>query len=200
MQEAPMKAHDSSHSELPVTASEPGPLAVHEVIMRAVRPGRELDFEALIVEFFREAAQQPGVLGSYLVRPIIGSQASQYGILRSFNSADDRDAFYRSELYREWNERVAPLVEGAPQRRHLHGLEAFFPTPAGPPVWKMALLTWLAVNPAVYIFSNLVPMTFGTLPMLAGLLITNVFVVAALTWVLMPILTKLFSGWLKPAP
>jgi len=175
------------------------PQAVHEVIMRVVRSGREREFEALIEQFFRQAAQEPGVLGSYLIRPISGSQPRNYGILRSFHAPEHRDQFYGSELYRQWNESVAPLVEGEPQRHHLHGLEAFFPGPDGPPVWKMAVLTWVAVNPAVYVFANGVPMVFGNLPMVAGLLVVNAFVVAALTWVLMPILTKLFKGWLQPA-
>jgi antibiotic biosynthesis monooxygenase (ABM) superfamily enzyme len=191
-----MKARDANQANSPIPAPEG---VVHEVIMRLVRPGREGEFEALIEQFFRQAAQQPGVLGSYLIRPISGSQSHHYGILRSFNTEEDRDQFYRSELFRQWNEKVASLVEGESHRRHLHGLEAFFPTPEGPPVWKMALLTWVAVNPAVYIFSHLVPMAFGKLPMLAGLLVTNMFVVAALTWVLMPILMKLFMGWLRPA-
>jgi antibiotic biosynthesis monooxygenase (ABM) superfamily enzyme len=176
------------------------PEMVHVAIMRVVRERREHEFEALIPKFFEEAARQPGVCGAYLIRPIAGSHSREYGILRSFHSEADRERFYSSDLYRRWNEAVAPLVEGGPQRRELHGLEAFFHGSAPPPPrWKMALLTWVGVNPAVYIFSNAVPAGFGELPMLATLLLVNVFVVASLAWVFMPALTRLFSGWLHPA-
>ena len=171
---------------------------VHVAIMRVVRPGREREFEALIQNFFEEAARQPGVCGAYLIRPFAGTHSHEYGILRSFATEADRDRFYSSEVYRQWNDAVAPLVEGGPERRHLHGLEAFFRGGAPPPRWKMAVLTWIAVSPAVYIFSNAVPAVFGELPMLASLLVVNAFVVASLTWVFMPILTKLFHGWLQP--
>lgn len=174
---------------------------VHVAIMRIVRPGREREFEALIGKFFEEAARQPGVCGAYLIRPIAGSQTREYGILRSFRNQEDKERFYASDLYRRWNEAVAPLVEGGPERRELHGLEAFFHGHAlPPPRWKMALLTWIGVSPAVYIFSNAIPAVVGDLTPLAMLLIVNAFVVASLAWGFMPLLTKIFKAWLAPDP
>ena len=67
---------------------------------------------------------------------------------------------------------------------------------AARPHWKMALLTWVGVNPAILLFSSLVPGVFGPMPALATLLVVNVFVVAALEWLIMPALTALFSRWL----
>jgi len=170
---------------------------VHEAIMRVVRPGREREFETRIEQFFESAAKHPGVSGAYLIRPLPGSESRQYGILRSFMSEEDRDRFYRSDLYREWNDAVRPLVEGEPRRQHLTGMEAFFPTPGSPPRWKMALITWLGVNVAVYLFSQLFSALFGSLPAAATFLLVNACVVVALTWVLMPVLTRIFGGWLK---
>lgn len=170
---------------------------VHVAIMRVVRPGREREFEVQIERFFQEAARQPGVCGAYLIRPIAGSNAREYGILRSFASRADQDRFYASDLYRQWNEAVAPLVEGAPKREELHGLEAFFRHGARPRTWKMALLTWVGVNPPVYIFSNAVPAAFGDLHPLVMLLVVNAFVVASLAWGFMPLLTRIFRRWLE---
>ena len=82
--------------------------------------------------------------------------------------------------------------------RALHGMEAFFRgAEAPPPAWKMAVVTWIGVMPAVYIFSNAVPAVFGTVPELVSLVLVNVFVVASLTWFFMQILTKLFRRWLS---
>lgn len=183
----------------PSSTTPAAPERVHVAIMRVVRPGSERQFEALIGKFFDEAARQPGVCGAYLIRPIVGSHTREYGILRSFQSGEDGDRFYASDLYRRWNEAVAPLVEGGPQRRELHGLEAFFHGHGSPPPrWKMAVLTWIGVNPAVYIFSSAVPAAFGDIPPLAMLLIVNVFVVASLAWGFMPLLTRIFKAWLEP--
>ena len=183
----------------PFEAAVPSEM-VHVAIVRMVRAGREREFERLLQEFFQDAARQPGVCGAYLLRPFAGVATREYGILRSFASERDRDEFYGSDLYRRWNDAVAPLVEGPPQRQELHGMEAFFRGPAdaaGPPRWKMAVVTWIGVNPAVYVFAKAVPAAVQ-LPMLAGLLVVNAFVVASLTWILMPILTKLLGGWLNP--
>lgn len=185
-----------------VQSTETGtaPEMVHVAILRIVRTGREREFERLVQEFFQEAAAQPGVCGAYLIRPFAGVPSREYGILRSFASAEDRDRFYASELYRKWNDAVAPLVEGEARRQELHGMEAFFRAagPAGPPRWKMAVLTWLGVNVAVYVFANGLPAVVE-LPPLVNLLAVNALVVASLTWAIMPLLSKLFQDWISPA-
>lgn len=179
---------------------------IHVAITRRVMAGREAEFEAQIGIFFTEAEQLNELSQAYLIRPIDSAKSREYGILRSFEDEESMESFYRSDLYQEWNEAVHPLVEGEPERRELHGLEAFFRTggAAGPPPrWKMFLLTWLAVTPTVYIFGTLVPIGNLTellptlyLPVVAQLLIGNLIVVASLTWVLMPLLTKVFRPWL----
>ncbi|MEM9492135.1 MAG: antibiotic biosynthesis monooxygenase [Myxococcota bacterium] len=171
---------------------------IHVAITRTVRPGCEEQFEEQLHQFFRAAEDHPGTAGAYLIRPLAGSSSRQYGILRSFIDEAGRDAFYQSELYRRWNESVGDLVEGEPEKRPLHGLEAFFRAGGNtaPPAWKMALLTWIAVNPAVYIFANAVPAVFGEVPMLAELGLVNLGVVAILTWVFMPVLVRLVGPWL----
>jgi len=174
----------------------PQPPSVHIAILRKVRPGQHEAFERALQDFFGVAAREPGVDGAHLIRPLPGRDDREYGILRSFASDADMRHFYASDLYRRWQDTVAPLVEGEPRKRELHGLEAFFREDQTPPAWKMALLTWVGVNPAVYLFSALVSRLFGELPMLWGLLLVNVFVVASLTWCFMPLLTRLFRRWL----
>ena len=174
---------------------------IHVAITRVVRPGREAEFEEKIAEFFHRAEKAPQTGGAYLLRPMGGPRSREYGILRSFTDEKAREEFYGSKLYADWNEAVQDLVEGEPVKRDLHGLEAFFRTgvnePA-PPAWKMALVTWLGVNPAVYVFAILVPVAFGMNHPLIELALVNAFVVASLTWFFMPILTRIFRPWLQP--
>ena len=170
--------------------------SVHVAILRKVREGREAEFEAKLSTFFEGAAHESGVGGAYLIRPISGSHPREYGILRTFASEEHMRRFYDSATYTRWQNDVRPLVEGEPRKQRLHGLEAFF-RDAPPPQWKMALLTWIGVNPAVYISSAAVTAIFGTLPLLAGLLLVNALVVASLTWGFMPVLTRMFQPWLQ---
>ena len=79
-----------------------------------------------------------------------------------------------------------------------------------PPKWKMALLIILAIYPLLLIVLPLmgtvfdipylsVPITIGS-EFVVRTLVTAVILVTLMTWVAMPFLTKLFRGWLYPAP
>lgn len=173
---------------------------VHVAVTRMVKPGREEAFEEAIRSFFADSLKDEASLGAQLLRPLPGANTRTYGILRSFSNKKDRDAFYQSESFRRWEEAVKPLVEEDYARRNVHGLEAFFTDHSiieSPPRWKMALLTWLGVWPTVLVVSAL------TTNMLAGWTfwiangVVNLFVVAALTWIVMPVLTRLVRPWLK---
>ena len=97
-----------------------------------------------------------------------------------------------------WQEQVGGMVVGEPVRRRLHGLEAFFRDTryAPPPRWKMAVVTWMGVFPTVLLWSSLLPKVLSGLPSLAVVAIVNVFVVVTLAWGVMPLLTRMFAGWL----
>src|SRR5580765_909212 len=97
---------------------------IHVAITRRIKPGREQEFQTALKEFFARSLTQSGVHGAAMLVPPPGSSSMEYGIIRSFANADERDAFYASPLYLEWKNRIAPLTEGEPEARELHGLEA----------------------------------------------------------------------------
>ncbi len=173
---------------------------VHVAITRKVKPGCEEAFEEAIRSFFAESLKDKASLGAQLLRPLPGTNTRTYGILRSFPNEKDRDAFYRSEGFLRWQEAVKAFVEEDYSRRDLHGLEAFFTDPAiidNPPLWKMAILTWLGVWPTVLVVTALISDRLTGWPFWLNNGFSNVFVVAALTWVVMPVLTRLARPWLK---
>lgn len=172
---------------------------IHVAITRRVRRGHEHEFEQALRRFFRAALDESTTAGASLILPAPDSGSNEYGVLRSFQDDAAKEAFYHSDTYRRWEREVAPLVEGEPSKHDLHGLEAFFRSDAAsqPPVWKMALLTWLAVNPAVWIWSQAVPRVLDTTSPWVLLPVTNVFVVATLTWAFMPALVRAFGWWLR---
>jgi hypothetical protein len=174
---------------------------IHVAVTRRVRPGHEEQFEQALRGFMREAEERPETLGAFMMLPVAGAGEREYGILRAFRDRAAADAFYASDAYRAWSESVSQHVEGEPEKRQLHGLEAFFRQGAAsaPPRWKMAILTWLAVNPAVYVCSQAIPSTTVGLPAFVQFALVNAGVVTLLTWVLMPLFVRLATRWLSPA-
>jgi antibiotic biosynthesis monooxygenase (ABM) superfamily enzyme len=172
---------------------------VHVAITRTVRPGCEEAFEEAIRSFFANSLKNKASLGALLIRPFPGTHTRTYGILRSFSNEHDRDAFYQSESFRRWEEAVKPLVDEGYSRRNLHGLEAFFTDSLidSPPRWKMAVLTWIGVWPTVLLVTVLISNRLTGWPFWLNNGFSDMFVVAALTWVVMPVLTRWARLWLK---
>ncbi len=171
---------------------------IHIAITRQVKPGKEVEFEIALREFAKRSLHVEGTTGVHLIGPSPASDSNDYGILRSFESEAASKTFYESDLYHEWEEKVAPLVAAAPIKRRLHGLEIFFRDNGYPPPaqWKMAVVTWLGVFPTVWLWSWLLPGFLPGIHPIAVMAIVDVFVVITLAWFAMPLLTKMFDRWL----
>jgi antibiotic biosynthesis monooxygenase (ABM) superfamily enzyme len=174
-------------------------VAIHVAITRRVRPGCEAEFQEALRDFFRASLAETGVLGVHMLTPPPNSGLREYGILRTFASESEREAFYRSPLFAAWQARVAPLVEGEPEYRELSGLEAWFRAGRSlPPRWKMAVATLLGVYPTSVALSMTLGEVLRAWPLLVAHLVFSVVMVALLTWVVMPAVTRVLRGWLHP--
>lgn len=184
----------------PTSSIDASQTHVHILITRQVRPGCEAAFQQALREFFQASYGHDGVLGASMILPPPGSGSREFGILRTFAGARERDAFYESPMFKAWAQKVAPLTEEGWTYRELTGMEAWFRSPQDPPArWKMALLTWLAVWPAtVLVRMGLQPLIGGALPgvLFAGVVAAGV--VAVLTWVAMPLVVRAARMWLQP--
>lgn len=174
---------------------------IHIAIIRRVRKSHVEAFERALTEFASRSLAEPGSRGVQLIYPPPNSDSTEYGILRSFASATDRDAFYETTLYKNWVAQIEPMVEGNAAIRQLNGLEAFFrdtQAPA-PPRWKMAVLTWIAVWPvSMLVPAIVVPLLGPTVPKVITSGIVGAGIVTVLTWFAMPLLVKLAHSWLHP--
>ena|SRR5215211_4840982 len=65
-----------------------------------------------------------------------------------------------------------------------------------PPRYKMALLTWVGAYAAITVILDRLGPMMATWPLMARTLVISVLMVLTLTWVLIPLLTRLFRGWL----
>lgn len=175
---------------------------VHIAITRRVRSGCEAEFQQALREFIQTSFAHSGVLGAGMVVPPSGSGSREYGVLRTFHNEQERDDFYKSPLFKAWQERVKPLTEGDPVYRKLHGLEAWFRNSGqpDPPQWKMALVTYIGVDVVTTLLLWVLGPLIQNWPFLIRNSAFNVVVVACLTWLAMPLLTRLFRRWLQPEP
>ncbi len=174
---------------------------IHVAITRRVRPGCEAEFQQALREFIEASFSNGAVLGANMLVPLPGSNSTEFGILRTFQSQGERDAFYDSPLFKAWAERAKAFTIGEPVYRQLHGLEAWFrnPTQPEPPQWKMALLTFIAVWPV----SMAVPAVLS--PLIGRSVSNTIFagavaagIVIVLTWFAMPLLVRFTRNWLYP--
>lgn len=174
-------------------------MSIHVAVTRRVLPGREAEFEAALREFFQASFSHGSVMGANMLTPAPGSDSREYGILRTFANEAERNAFYSSPMFRAWEEKARTMTEGEPEYRPLHGLEAFFHSShAAPPRWKMALATLVGVYPTSLVLESFVAPHLHSPPRALVSLIIASCMVALLTWVVMPLVTKLLHRWLHP--
>lgn len=178
--------------------------ALTVVVRRVVKPGHEAVFEATMREFIADAMTFPGSCEFHVVRPSAPA-AREYTVFHRFVDAQARRAFVASPAYGDWMARLRSLTESEPRIEEFGGLAGWFTLPgrrpAGPPPrYKMAMVTFFGVYP----LTALLPGLFGGLLPGWHPLVTNVVttgtIVALLTWLVMPGLTRVFAAWLFPCP
>jgi antibiotic biosynthesis monooxygenase (ABM) superfamily enzyme len=173
-------------------------MPIHIAITRRVRPGCEAEFQQALREFFQTSFAHGGVWGASMLTPPPGSDSREFGILRTFANEQERDAFYDSPMFKAWDERARTLTEGEPVYRQLHGLEAWFRSPhTPPPRWKMAVATFLGVFPVAMVLNLTLGPVIRSWPIVLSNAVFNACVVGLLTWVVMPIVTRILHRWLQ---
>jgi len=171
-------------------------MPIHIAITRRVRPGCEAEFQQALREFLQSSFTHGGVQGASMLVPPPGSDSREFGILRTFANETERDTFYESPMFKAWEERARTLTEGEPVYRQLHGLEAWFRSPHSPPRWKMAVATFLGVFPVAMILNLTLGPLIRSWHFILSNAVFNACVVTLLTWIVMPVITRVLHGWL----
>ena len=175
---------------------------VTAVASRRVKPGREREFEEWVAGIFAAANRAPGYLGSEVLRPSDPGD-DEYRIVFRFDRASNLRAWEDSEERQHWLEKSRPLLREEEKVHVLTGLETWFTLPSRPaepppPRYKMAVVTWLAVVPVVFVMFSLFGQWLSLLPALLRTLVFAAVTVTLMTYVVMPRMTRLFSFWLYP--
>jgi uncharacterized protein len=181
------------------SANRTGPLM--EVVTWRVRDGRQSESEAWGHDIAAAALGFPGHQGVNVILP--GGAERECMIIVRFDTREHLRAWHESDVRRDMLKKAEPLRDGAPSSRVQTGLEFWCaPTeaPTSPPRWKMALVTVVGVWPASMLVSWLLNSLAGGLPFYLRSLLVAVGIVALLTWVIMPMLSRLFRFWLVRSP
>lgn len=172
------------------------------VVSRRVRPGSEEAFRAWAAGFEREMALFPGHVGCQLVPPV-GEAQLEWVFVFTFDSPRSLQAWVSSPVRARWLAQVEPLVEGQDQAQLISGLEALFgllpPSVAPPPpVWKVAVSVLVGLYPTSLLNAVFLTPLLQELPLAIRVLVSVVAVVALMTWVVMPLVTRALKPWLYP--
>ncbi|MBE9463538.1 antibiotic biosynthesis monooxygenase [Dyadobacter subterraneus] len=171
-------------------------MPIHVAITRKVLPGKEEEFKQALRRFLGESFLHGGVEGAGMITALPGTDGREIGILRTFADEAERDAFYNSELFRNWEDYASTITE-EPVYRQLNGLEAWFRSPLPPPRWKMALATLCGVYPTSLFLSFALGPLIQTFPLMLRIFIIAACMVGLLTWVVMPQVIKVMKPWLQ---
>jgi len=172
------------------------------VITHTLLPGQAERYEQWLSKIMPIAAEFPGHLGANVIRPSEGQ--SLWTVIIRFDTIEHLYAWTQSDTRNVLVKEIEPLLaEG--DKTEVRTEAAFWFTPPEPHVrkpkqWKQFLMTLLVIFPS----TNVVPQVTGALlPGLKGSLLLHLIndacVVALVVWLWMPIVTRLFAGWLKKA-
>jgi antibiotic biosynthesis monooxygenase (ABM) superfamily enzyme len=171
-------------------------MPIHVAITRKVLPGKEEEFKDALRRFLGDSFLHGGVHGASMITALPGTENREIGILRTFADQAERDAFYHSKLFKDWEAYASTLTE-EPVYRELTGLEAWFRSPSAPPRWKMAAATLCGVYPtSLFLTYVLAPHIQGLHPAVKTLIVAGCMV-GMLTWIVMPRVTKVLKPWLS---
>lgn len=93
---------------------------------------------------------------------------------------------------------LQPLAR-RPERQPRQRAESRVAQTAGAPRYKLALLTWVAAYPVITLILGLLGPEIADWPLGLRTLAVSVLMVATLTWLVMPALTRVLRPWLRPA-
>ncbi|MDX2140699.1 MAG: antibiotic biosynthesis monooxygenase [Chloroflexota bacterium] len=168
------------------------------IISRQCVAGKEADYERWIAGISSEMQHLPGYEGINVIRP--GSSNDEYVLILRFDTYDHLRLWEQSDVRKTWLTKLEPLTRGETKTQVLTGMEYWFTLPnqgmAMPPRYKMVLLSWLGLFPMSLVVSLFLQDILAIMVLPVRVAITNLFLLALMTYVVMPRLTRLFKRWL----
>ncbi len=173
------------------------------VFVRNVKPNRKNDFEEWAKGINQAVKGFEGYLGMDVIRPGDHSHP-EYVIVLRFDEYEHLRAWMGSTEREVWVKKSEEMTIGETHIQEAHGFEPWFTLPdhstasAPPPRYKMALVTILAIYPPLFAVSTILSSLLQGWPKALVILLSLFLLVPAMTYYIMPWMTRLFRFWLYP--
>ena len=186
----------------------PNPVTV--IVKRIAKKDKIKEFEEWLSGISKEVSKQEGSMGIDIIRPTGNNKFKlEYVVIFRFNNYHNLAKWEKSPIRNEWLQKGRKLIEADPDVQKLTGLEFWF-TPyfkdesspmvplQPPPRYKMVIVTipvisilLLTLVPQIHFFTEML-----SIPFPIRLVIAITITVLLMTYVIMPLLTKLLKSWL----
>ncbi len=169
------------------------------IVKRRPKPDRIEDFEKVMSGTTKDAMSFDGHLGANIIRPT--KPGDYYRIVFKFDSMRHYLAWEGSEVREKWMSRYAEVEQGEQEMEILSGLETWFAMPEGealvpPPKYKMMIIVWMSIFPSSLLLHYCLVPFLAKFHMIIQLAIISLTLVTLMTYVVMPLMAKLFHRWL----
>jgi len=181
-----------------VLALHQQPEPVTAVASFHVKPGNEGRYGELHARLQAELSKFSGFIRSEMFEPVDGVQ-DQTVVVFAFDNRDHLDAWLGSDARRQLLDEIEPLLDGPRTMNIVGGFAGWFGRPGMAHVkrWKQAAMVMLGIFPITVALTAVRSWLLPDVHWIVGILFGNVFGVIALTFVVMPSLTKVFASWLS---
>src|SRR4051812_20277214 len=104
---------------------------VTTIVRRAVKPGREAEYEQWVKDTTDDLRQFPGYMDITMIRPAAGAKNKEYVLIIRFDSYEHVNAWENSDVRNKWIKKAEDLTESLSNTK-VTGLEYWFPLPEIP--------------------------------------------------------------------
>ncbi|TYQ28889.1 hypothetical protein PseudUWO311_01720 [Pseudanabaena sp. UWO311] len=175
-------------NDAPVTA---------DVVIK-VKPSCEDDFEHTLTKMLTAAEEFPGHLGVNVFR----SPDLEYRVVFKYDHLSNFRQWESSEIRKGFLQELKQYTQDEAKYQIITGLETWFTLSSNgaivpPPRYKMLTITSLAAFPTINLI-NFLLQPLSWLPPILRTLIAMLALLSAMTYIIMPRMTKLFAKWLYP--
>jgi len=182
------------------------------IVKRIAKRDKIKEFEEWLSGISKEVSRQEGSMGIDIIKPtpnISNKSKPEYVIIFRFNTYENLDKWEKSPIRHEWLQKGRKLAESDYDVQKMTGLEFWF-TPyfndesspmiplQPPPRYKMVIVTipvisilLLTLVPQIHFLTEML-----SIPFPIRLVIALTITVLLMTYVIMPLLTKLLKPWL----
>lgn len=163
-----------------------------------VKPGDQHRHAELQAKLVARMSAFPGYLRSEVFQPVLGVQDDTV-VVFSFDSRARLDDWLCSDERQALLREIEDSIDGDRTLNVVGGFGGWFAERGATSVrtWKQASVVLLALFPTALTLTYLRRWLLPEVGVFGGVLIGNVLGVAILSWLLMPVLTRLLDGWLR---